>query len=85
MSLELIDIALAERQDHPHLENRVTGKVKAVLTETIDGREQRHELLIPAWIEREAGMDDADIDLALMLKAAKIVGRVRAQLDPTVP
>ncbi|KRA96542.1 hypothetical protein ASD83_15675 [Devosia sp. Root685] len=80
MSLELIDIALFERHDHPRLANRVTGKVKAVLTETIDGREQRHELLIPAWIEREDGMDEGDIDLALMVKAAKIVGRLKARL-----
>jgi hypothetical protein len=85
MSLELIDIALTERHDHPRLANRVNGKVRAVLTETIDGREQRHELLIPAWIEREDGMDDGDIDLALMLKAAKIVGRVRARLAPDEP
>ena len=51
-----------------------------MLTETIDGREQRHEILIPAWIEREEGMDDSDIDLALMVKAAKIVGRLKARL-----
>ena len=54
MSLELIDIALAERHDHPHLENRVTGKVRAVLTETIDGHEQRHELLISSILEHAA-------------------------------
>lgn len=83
MSLELIDIALAERHDHPHLENRVNGKVRAVLTETIDGQEQRHELLIPAWVERNADMDEADVDLALMVKAAKIVGRLRERLAPT--
>lgn len=82
MSLELVDIALAERQDHPRLANRVTGKVRAVLTEVIDGREMRHELMIPAWIEREAGMEEADIDLALMVKAAKIVGRMKARLSP---
>ena len=83
MSLELIDIALAERHDHPHLENRVTGKVRAVLTETINGQEQRHELLIPAWVERNADMDEADVDLALMVKAAEIVGRLRERLAPT--
>ena len=71
MSLELIDIALAERHDHPRLANRVTGKVKAVLTETIDGREQRHEILIPAWIEREEGMDEGDIDLAPCSRASR--------------
>ena len=39
MSLELIDIALAERHPHPTLAERVTGQVRAVLTETIGGRE----------------------------------------------
>ena len=80
MSLELIDIALAERHDHPRLANRVTGKVKAVLTEMIDGQEQRHELLISAWIDRDEGMDDNDVDLALMVKAAKIIGRLKSRL-----
>ena len=83
MSLELIDIALAERHDHPQLHNRVTGKVRAVLTETIDGHEQKHELMIPAFVERNPDMDDASVDLALMVKAARIVGRLRERLAPT--
>lgn len=80
MSLELIDITLAERHVHPRLPNRVTGKVRAVLTETLDGREQRHELLIPAWVERRADMSEEDIDLALLVKAADIVGRLKSRL-----
>ncbi|SFV37917.1 hypothetical protein SAMN05216456_3167 [Devosia crocina] len=83
MSFELVDIALAERHEHPHLHNRINGKVRAVLTETIDGHEQRHELMIPAWVERSQEMDEADVDLALMVKAAKIVGRLRERLAPT--
>lgn len=80
MSLELIDITLAERHAHPRLPNRVTGKVKAVLTEMLDGREQRHELMIPAWVERRADMSDEDVDLALLVKAADIVGRLKSRL-----
>lgn len=80
MSLELIDIALAERQDHPRLAHRVTGKVRAVLAETIDGQEHRHELVIPAWVERKDGMTDEDIDLALLVKAADIVGRLKSRM-----
>ena len=53
MSLELIDIALAERHPHPSLPNRINGRVRAVLIETLDGRQQRHELLVPAWIDRD--------------------------------
>lgn len=80
MSLELIDITLAERQAHPRLQNRVTGKVRAILTEELGGREQRHELLIPAWVERRDGMSEEDVDLALLVKAAEIVGRLKTRL-----
>lgn len=80
MSLELIDITLAERQPHPSLENRVTGKVRAILTEELGGLHQRHELLIPAWVERKEGMTEEDVDLALLVKAAEIVGRLKSRL-----
>ncbi|MBF0680533.1 MAG: hypothetical protein IR164_16535 [Devosia sp.] len=80
MSLELIDITLAERQLHPRLANRVTGKVRAILTEELGGVAQRHELLIPAWVERKDGMTEEDVDLALLVKAAEIVGRLKTRL-----
>lgn len=80
MSLELIDITLAERQPHPRLPNRITGKVRAILTEDLGGIPQRHELLIPAWVECRDGMTDEDVDLALLVKAAEIVGRLKSRL-----
>ena len=80
MTFELIEIALAERQQHPRLVNRVTGKVRVVLTEMIDGQEQRHELFIQAWTDLREGMDDADVEMALMVKAAGIVGKMRNRL-----
>jgi hypothetical protein len=80
MTIELIDIALAERQEHPRLAHRVTGKVRAVLSETIDGRPHRHELMLPVWVNRHDGMSDEDIDLGLMVKAADIVGRLKQRL-----
>ncbi len=80
MSLELIDIALAERQPHPRLEHRVTGKVKAVLAETIGGQQIRHELLVPVWLDVRAGMSEEDVELGLMVKAADIVGRLKQHL-----
>ena len=82
MSLELIDIALAERQPHPTLAERVTGKVRAVLTETIGGREVRHEILVPVWMDVRDGMSDEDVELGLMVKAADIVGRLRQHMGP---
>jgi hypothetical protein len=85
MTLELIDIALAERQTHPRIANRVTGKVRAVLTETVGEQTVRHELLVPAWIDARAGMSDEDIDLALLVKAAEIVGRLKQRLATPTP
>jgi hypothetical protein len=82
MSLELIDIALAERQPHPTLAERMTGKVRAVLTETIGGREVRHEIMVPVWINVRDGMSDEDVELGLMVKAADIVGRLRQHMGP---
>lgn len=82
MSLEVIDYALAERQPHPRLSHRVTGKVRAVLTETVGDQELRHELFVPVWFDTQAGMSEEDIELGLMLKAAEIVGKLRQQLRP---
>ena len=80
MSLELIDIALAERQPHPRIPNRINGKVNAVLTETIGSDNLRHELVVPVWFDAKAGMTDEDIELGLMVKAADIVGRLKQRL-----
>lgn len=80
MTIELIDIALAERQAHPRLTHRVTGKVRAVLTETIGEQQFRHELMLPVWLDARIGMSDEDIDLGLMVKAADIVGRLKQRL-----
>ena len=82
MSLELIDIALAERHPHPTLAERVTGKVRAVLTESIGGRDVRHEIIVPVWMDVHDGMNDDDIELGLMVKAADIVGRLKQHMGP---
>lgn len=80
MSLELIDISLAERQYHPTLADRMTGKVRAVLNETIGGRDVQHEIMVPVWMDVSAEMSDEDIELALMVKAADIVGRLKLHM-----
>ncbi|ODT48840.1 hypothetical protein [Devosia sp. 63-57] len=82
MPIELIDIAVAERHAHPSLSDRITGKVRAVLSETIGGRDQQHEILVPVWTDRNAAMTDEDVDLALLVKAADIVGRLKQRLAP---
>ena len=82
MTLQLIDIAVRDRQAHPRLAGRMTGHVRAVLSETIGTQEQTHELVIPVWADLPAGASDADIDMALMVKAADIIARLKANLSP---
>ena len=78
--MELIDIAVRDKQAHPRLANRTTGHVRAVLSEQLDGQTQNHELAIPVWADTNPGASDADIDMALMLKAAAIIARLKAHL-----
>ncbi|MDB5530895.1 MAG: hypothetical protein JWR51_3998 [Devosia sp.] len=80
MPHELIDIAVTEKHDHPHLKGRVTGKVRVILRESLDGHETDHELFIPVWAQFAESKSEGDVDMALMLKAAAIVTRLKANL-----
>lgn len=77
MTLELIDIAVRDKQAHPRLTGRITGHVRAVLIETLDGNEHSHELSIPVWADVANDAAPGDIDMALMLKAAQIIARLK--------
>lgn len=81
MTFQLIDIEVQSRAAHPRLAGRTTGRVRAVLNETRDGREQTHDLSISVWADLPADASDSDIDMALMLKAADIVTRLKSQLE----
>lgn len=80
MSFALIDISVSDKQAHPRLKDRTTGHVRAVLAEQQDGREQVHELAIPVWADIPPGSSNEDVDMALMLKAASIIARLKATL-----
>ena len=80
MTFELIDIVVADKQAHPRLAHRVTGHVRAVLSEHNGAHEQNHDLTIPVWADLSETATDEDIDLALMLKAAAIIARLKARL-----
>jgi hypothetical protein len=82
MTLQLIDITVRDKQAHPRLFGRVTGHVRAILQEDVGAQQQTHELTIPVWADVPDGTSDADIDMALMLKAADIVSRLKANLNP---
>ncbi|MCS6760269.1 MAG: hypothetical protein MO852_16075 [Candidatus Devosia euplotis] len=81
MALELIDIAVRDKHPHPRLAGRITGHVSAALSETLDGREHTRHLSVAVWADVAQDTAPADIDMALMLKAAKIVARIKANMD----
>lgn len=85
MTIELIEIALAERQAHPRLPNRITGKVRAVLAETLGDQQHQYEIIVPAFIDRDETMTEEDVDLALLVKAAEIINRIKARLAASGP
>ena len=80
MTIELIEIAVAEKSAHPRLAGRVVGRVRAVLQEDQAGQEQTHDLSIPVWADVAEGTPEEDVDMALMLKASDIIKRLRANL-----
>ncbi|WEK04089.1 MAG: hypothetical protein P0Y65_18185 [Candidatus Devosia phytovorans] len=81
MTLQLIDISVSDKQAHPRLAGRMTGHVRAVLSESLGAQEQTHDLRIPVWADVAENASDADIDMAMMLKAADIIARLKANLD----
>lgn len=81
MTLQLIDISVRDRQAHPRLAGRITGHVRAVLSEDSGAGEQTHELVVPVWADVPDGASDADVEMALMLKAADIIARLKANLE----
>lgn len=81
MTLQLIDISVRDKQAHPRLVGRMTGHVRAILSETLGTAEQQHELAIPVWADVAADASDADVDMAMMLKAADIIARLKANLE----
>lgn len=58
----------------------MTGHVRAVLSEIVGTQEQTHELAIPVWADVAPDASDADIDMALMVKAADIIARLKANI-----
>jgi hypothetical protein len=80
LTLQLIDISVRDKHAHPRLSGRMTGHVRAVLSETVGTQEQTHELAIPVWADVAADASEADIDMALMVKAADIIARLKSNL-----
>jgi hypothetical protein len=80
LSLELIDIAVRDKQVHPRLQGRITGHVRALLSEDDGAHSQTHDLTIAVWADLPQDANEADTDMALMVKAAGIIARLKRRL-----
>ena len=78
MKLELIDIAVRDKAPHPRPANRTVGHVRAALSETAARLPRPTTVHLPSGPISTPADTDADIDTALMLKAATIIARVKA-------
>lgn len=81
MTLKLIDISVAERGRHRLFADRVVGTVRAVLRETGEGYDQEHVLTLRVWTQVRIGLEEQEIDVALMMKAGEIIGRVKSRIE----
>lgn len=81
MSFEIRACTIVDVRPHPRLAGRTEGKVRVTLRETIDGRSVDHDLTLKAWAETTPAMSLAEVNTALLGRAAVILKRTIAVAD----
>jgi len=81
MSFEIKACTIADVRPHPTLGGRIEGKVKVTLRETIDRRDVDHNLTLKVWADTTPAMSMAEVNSALLGRAAIILRRTVAVAD----
>jgi len=81
MSFQIKACTIADVHPHPKLGGRVEGKVRVTLRETIDQRDIDHDLTLKVWADTTPAMSLAEINAALLGRAAIILKRTVAVAD----
>ena len=81
MPFQIKACTIADVRPHPTLGGRVEGKVKVTLRETIDRRDIDHDLTLKVWADTTPNMSLAEINSALLGRAAIILKRTVAVAD----
>ena len=81
MSFEIKACTIADVRPHRTLDGRVEAKVKVTLRETIDRREVNHDLALKVWADTTPAMSLAEVNSALLGRAAVILKRTMAVAD----
>lgn len=81
MSFEIKACTIADVRPHPTLSGRVEGKVRVTLRETIDRQDVDHALTLKVWADTTPAMSLAEVNSALLGRAAIILKRTVAAAD----
>lgn len=81
MSFEIRACTIADVRPHPTLGGRIEGKVRVTLRETIDRRDVDHQLTLKVWADTTPAMSLAEVNSALLGRAAAILKRTMAVAD----
>lgn len=76
MSFEIRACTIADVHSHPTLKGRTQGKVNVTLRETLrGGKLHDHKLTLKVWADTDESMSLADVNSALLGRAAAILKR----------
>lgn len=81
MPFEIRACTIAGVHPHPRLKGRTEGKVKVTLRETLARHTYDHDLTLKVWADTTPEMSLADINSALLGRAAIILRRTVAVAD----
>ncbi len=81
MPFEVRACTIGELHRHPKLADRTQAKVRVVLREITANRAFDHNLTLKVWANTHAGMTPADINTALLTRAASILKRTMSVAD----
>lgn len=81
MSFEIKACTIADVRPHPTLGGRIEGKVKVTLREQLDQQTFDHDLTLKVWADTTPAMSLAEINTALLGRAAIILKRTMAVAD----
>jgi len=81
MSFEIKACTIADVRPHATLGGRVEGKVRVTLREKLDRQDFDHDLTLKVWADTTPAMSLAEVNSALLGRAAIILKRTVAVAD----
>ena len=84
MPFEVKACTIDELHRHPTVTNRTQARVKVVLREVTNQNAFDHNLTLKVWADTRPGMSSAEVNTALLTRAATILKRTMSVADVEV-